>query len=558
MPEKATLDSWKEIARYLRRTEKTCRLWELHLGLPVHRLDGSPKARVFAYIEELDRWKEEKLREGEKRWNIGLIAGLAALGIILVAGGLILIRPRPGRASPIASIAVLPFKDLSPAKDKDYLAEGMAETLINALSNLKSLRVPARTSAFSFKGREAEVREIGQKLKVETLLEGTVQAAEGRIRVTANLIKISDGFHLWSQTYDRNVDDIFAIQDDIAQSVVNALKIRLLGGQGQALVKGSTANSEAYDQYLRGRYLLTVRGRGGAERAIQYCQKAIELSPGYAQAYSGLADCYISLAYSDYSPPGEDALRAKAAALEAVRLDEPLAEAHTSLAMILAYHDHDFAESENEFRKAIELNPGYAKAHHWYTFLLNILGRFKEARREVSLARELDPLSRRIVTSFADTFYYQRQYDRALEEIQKAAELFPESYLNHQYLSFVLTAMGRYEEAIRAELRVCELDRTSPDFDPGLAYIYALSGNQAEAQKRLAKIVEYSKKTYVSPVRIAWIYGALGDKDQAFAWLEKAVAENNARLIFLYEPQFDPLRSDPRFTSLRRRMGLEK
>ncbi len=488
----------------------------------------------------------------------------ALVFVAFIATGLIIWQLLPKKEAVLIpsdkpSLAVLPFVDLSPKKEHEYLCDGIAETLINALSGVKDLHVPARTSSFYFKDKETDIREIGQKLNVEAVLEGSVQVVGDRLRMTARLSNVADGYQLWSKIYERGSEDVFAVQDDIAQEIVKALKIKLIGEEEVQIVKHYTDNREAYDFYMKGLYFWNKRGKKNLEKAIEYFQEAIEKDPTYALAYSGLADTYFVLADNGIIPAGEAFPKAKTAALKALEIDDSLAEAQISLASILGSYDWDFAGAEREYQRAIELKPGYATAHHWYAFHLSCLGRHEEAIAEILRARELDPLSPRLNANVGYIFYFARKYDRALEELKKSTELFPENSTNYAYAGEVYAQMGRYGEAISSVERVFELAGLSGDLSVGLAYVYALSGKRSEARKRLNNIIEYSKQNFVSPFYIALVYVGLGEKEEAFSWLEKGYSKNDSQLFYLKaDPAFDALSSDPRYTELLRKIGLEK
>jgi serine/threonine protein kinase/tetratricopeptide (TPR) repeat protein len=454
------------------------------------------------------------------------------------------------------SVAVLPFIDLSPQKDHEWLSDGLSEAIITALSSLKDLRVPARTSSFFFKGKEQDIQEIGQKLRVENVLEGSVQVAGDTLRVNAQLISVKDGYHLWSDKFDRRLEDVFAIQDEIAREVVKALKVSLLGEEETQLAKKYTENLEAYNLYLQGRYFWNKRGRENLDRSIEYFEKSLEKDPNYALAYAGLADSYSILGNNSIIPPGEAYPKAREFALKALKMDNRLAEAHDILASIKADYDWDWAGSEEEYKIALELNPGYGYAHQDYAFLLSDLGRHEEAIKEIKTARDLDPLAPRIAANVGNILYLARKYDQALEELRNAIELFPEHGANYNYAAGVYTALGRYEEALASLQGYEEIRGVEPITLS--AYVYAKWGKRREAYEFLKKIIKESEKAYISPTDIAPIYGALGDSDQAFSLLEKAYSERDNRLQYLkVEPEFDSLRSDPRFKALLKRMNLD-
>jgi len=367
---------------------------------------------------------------------------LPALGIaFLVIAVLVIWKIFPKKeAAPAASakkpIAVLPFEDLSQAKNNEYLCDGISETLINALTNIEGLWVPAQTSAFSFKGKTQDIREIGQKLGVDNVLEGSVQVAGDNLRVTARISNVQDGRQVWSEIYNRKMSDMFAIQDDIAKAIVTALQVKLLGEKGGPIVKNYTENLEAYRLYLQGRNYWNKREEPDLIKSIEYFEKAIEIDPNYALAYTGLGDAYQVLANNGFWPAEKALPKAKAAALKALGIDDKLAEAHTSLAQIMKDYDWDFIGAEKEFKLAIELNPSYATAHQWYGGLLSTLGRHEEAIREIKTARNLDPLAPRIGENVGWLFYNARRYGQALEELNKAIELDPNHSETHVTLGW--------------------------------------------------------------------------------------------------------------------------
>ena len=483
--------------------------------------------------------------------------------IVLAAVAYLLFIPKkhaPPAPAQKRSIAVLPFADLSQAKNNEYLCDGISETLISALTNIEGLWVPARTSAFFFKGKTQDIREIGQKLNVDNVLEGSVQVAGDNLRVTAQISSVKDGRQIWSEIYNRKMADMFAIQDDIARAIITALKVKLLGEKGVSLIKNYTENLEAYRLYLQGRNYWAKRDEADLIKSIEYYEKAIEIDPNYALAYAGLGDAYNVLGNNGFWPAEKAFPKGKAAALKALKIDDKLAEAHTSLAVVLEDYDWDFAGSEKESKLAIELNPGYATAHNLYAFHLSILGRHEDAIRESKIARNLDPLSPRISANVGLYLYNARRYGEAIEELNKALEVDPNHSMTHVYLGWVYEAMGKYEDAIRCYLRSSELGGGLKYGEIGTACCYALMGKREEARNILNSIIEYSKGNYVSSVAMSWVFAALGEKGQVFAWLEKAFRERDPFLLAYVKnlQRFDPVRSDPRFTDLMRRIGLER
>jgi len=455
------------------------------------------------------------------------------------------------------SIAVLPFVDLSPKKDYEYLCEGIPETLINALTRIKDLRVPARASAFSFKGKEQEIKEIGQKLDVDTVLRGSIQVIGDRLRITPQLISIADGSYVWSDSYDRKLEDVFAIQDEIAREIVKSLKIKLLGEKEAPLVKNYTENLQAYNLYLQGRYFWNKRTGEDLKKAIAFLNQAVEIDSNYALAYVGLADCYLLLPEYGRIPKKEVLPKAKAAVSKALEIDDKLAEAHTSLAMIMRY-ESDFVGAEREFKRAIELNPNYATGHHWYGDSLEAKGRLDEALEEIKRALQLDPLSLIINMALGEIFYCKREYDQAIQQYRKTLELDPNFAVGRQGLGECYRQKGMFEEAIAEFQKARILYGNSPYGLGDLGNAYALSGEKTKAVEVLTNLKELSEQGYSLNYDIAFIYCGLGDKEKAFEWLEKAYKEKAEGMEYLnVDPAWESLRSDPRFKSLLKRMNLE-
>jgi serine/threonine protein kinase/tetratricopeptide (TPR) repeat protein len=464
------------------------------------------------------------------------------------------------------SIAVLPFTNLSADKEQEYFCDGMAENLINALAHVEDLRVVARTSAFSFRGKEIDIREIGRTLNVETLLEGSVRKAGSRVRITAQLVNVSDGYHLWSEKYDRDIgemccpEDIFTIQDEISLAIVDKLKVKLLGGEKAKLVKRHTKDIEAYALYLKGRFFWNKRTEEGYLKSLEYLLQAIDRDPDYALAYAGIADSYDLLGWYDYLPPEKAFPKAKTAAKRALEMDDALAQANASLGWISVNYDWDWSTGESKYKQAIELNPSYATVHQWYAEYLSYMGRHDESIAEAKRALELDPLSIIINTDLGQVLYYARQYDRAIEQLQKTLELDPDFVIAHFFLASLYVQQKMYDKAIAEVQKAMDLSRKDDSLIVAqLGTIYSYSGWKDEARKVLHKLRQLSKQKYVSPFYSALIYMGLGQKDQTFEWLERAYEKRDHWLETLkVHPMLDSLRSDPRFIALLKKMGLAK
>jgi len=473
------------------------------------------------------------------------------------------LRPSPPQnASPesdaIKSIAVLPFADLSPERDTEYFADGLTDELINALTKLERVRVISRTSVFSLKGKDLDLRTIGEKLKVSTVLEGSVRKAGNKLRITAQLVRVTEDSHLWSETYDRELQDVFSIQEEIAQAIVGKLKINLVGDPSRLLVRRSTENLEAYTLYLKGRYCWNKRTDDGLKKGIEYFEQAIDKDPHYALAYAGLADSYNVMAQYGFLPPNEAYPRAKMAAMKALELDEALAEAHASLADVNLHCGWDWPAAEREYQRAIELNPGCAIAHQWYAEYLTAIGRHDEAITEIKRAQELDPLSLNVSTAVGRVFYFARQYDQAIEEFQKTLEMDPDYFYAHGWLANAYFQKALYDEAIEEFLKTRPFYGDSSEMIAALRAAYTASGMRGYWQMRLNQLKEQAKQRYVPAFGIAPACARLGEVDQALEWLNKGYEECDSGLVYLnVEPSFDNLRSDPRFVALLKKLGLE-
>jgi TolB-like protein/Tfp pilus assembly protein PilF len=457
-------------------------------------------------------------------------------------------------------IAVLPFADVSQLKDQDYLCDGIAEEIINHLAQVEGLHVVARTSAFSFKDKNEDIREIGRKLGVETLLEGSVRKAGDRLRITAQLIKASDGYHLWSERYDRDMEDVFTIQDEITLAIVDKLKVTLLGEEKDALVKRYTEDVEAYNLYLKGRFFWNKRTETGYLKGLEYFRQATDQDPSYALAYAGIADCYDLLGWYGYLSPQEAFPRARQAAQKAQELDDALAEAHASLGWISANYDWDWASAEKQYSRALELNANYATAHQWYAEFLTYMGRHDDSIAEAKRALELDPLSLIINNDLGQVYYFAHRYDEAIYQLRKTLEMDPGFLVAHFFLALTYAQKGMYDEALRAAQRAMTLAGEGDTLIlTQLGIIYSLSGRKDDAREVLAELQDLAKHKYVSPFRVALIYVGLGQNDKAFWWLDKACQERDHWMETLkVHPALDGLRTDSRYVDLLKNTGLDR
>ena len=493
------------------------------------------------------------------RWRSGtaLRTTGAAVIVVLAAAGLFYRFAR--RAETIDSLAVLPFVNVSADQDVEYLSDGITESLINSLSQLPHLRVISRDSAFRYKGKETDAQTVGHELGVRAVFKGRVMQRGNGLAISAELVDARDNSHIWGQQYSRKASDIFALQEEIAKEMTTALRVRLTGEDEKRLTKSYTANPEAYEDYLKGRFWWNKRTEQGLDKGIEYFQQAVAKDPTYALAYSGLADCYSLLPVYGFVPPKEDFPKAKEAALKALQLDDTLAEAHVSLAYIKTFYDWDWSGAEREFQRAIALNPSYATAHQWYGTALRTIGRLEEAIAEQKRALELDPLSLVINRDLGFTFYVSRQYDQVIEQERKTLELEPNFVGAHRTLGLAYLQKSMYKEGIAEIEKELVLYPGNTRVLAGLGYAYAVAGKRAEAQKVLDKLNQLSKQSYVPADAMALVYAGLGDKDKAFEWLEKSYEERSTVSYYPLkaDPIYDPLRSDPRFADLLRRMNLQ-
>jgi TolB-like protein/tetratricopeptide (TPR) repeat protein len=486
------------------------------------------------------------------------VLSVGAIVVIAVALSAYLYLSRGKNTTSKNSIAVLPLVNASNDPNTEYLSDGISEALINSLTELQQLRVIARSTAFRYKGRDVDPQTVGRELNVQTVLMGRVRQFGDTLNIQVDLVDASTGAQLWGAEYERKLSDVLSMKQTIAHEVMDKLRLKLSGEEQQRLTKRDTTNSEAYQFYLRGRFYWNKRTGEGLKKAVEQFQQAIEKDPSYALAYSGLADAYTTLPGYSATPASEVVQNARAAASRAIELDPNLAEAHASLARIKMAFESDSAGAEKEFQRAIQLNPNYPSAHHWYALLLAFQGRSDEAKKEILRAQQLDPLSLIINRTVGDVFFWAREYDQALEQYKKTIEIDANFPPAHEDLAMLYGIKGRYAEAIPEMNKAIALNGRLPNSVAVLGYIHAISGHKVEAQKMLDELTTRAKTEAVSPYAFALIYAGLGDKEKAFEWLDEATrkeaAGSNASLKV--GPEWDGLRSDPRFAELLRRAGL--
>jgi len=488
---------------------------------------------------------------GPRAWIVSLAVALA-----LVAAGTVYLALRsPQAAAPARSVGVLPFRNLSPDPNDEYFSTGMSEELTTALGRVEGLRVAAPTSAGTFRNTTATARQIGKALGVATLLEGTVRREGRRLRIGAHLINAESGYDLWSDEYERDVQDVFAVQDEITRAIVGALRVKLAATASVPRAR-YTASPAAHDLYLHGRFFYEKRNEDGLRKALGYFRQAIERDSGYALAYSGLADTYSFLASFGFVRPGENFPKAKVAALRAMALDSTLPEAHTSLGFIALFYDWDWPAADRAFRNALALDSTYTPAllyHSWYNVAV---GHLDSAIADVERARALDPLSIIINTRVATMLFWARRYDAAVTQLSRTLALDSSYDLAHTQLARVDIQLGRCD---RAQLELRGRPQLAANYEGSiLGYAAAVCGQHAAARQILEQMLARTRRgQYRSPAVIASVYVGLGDKDQALAWLNRAVDDRTWTMFLLrVEPTLDPLRSDPRFAALIQKVGL--
>ncbi|HXJ92816.1 MAG TPA: tetratricopeptide repeat protein [Terriglobia bacterium] len=499
-------------------------------------------------------------RKPSRKLTLALVAFVALLAVGLWSQ--FRRRPEPSQVSAgTRSIAVLPFQSLSSSPDQEYLGLGLPDALITQLGGLRQIVVRPTGSIRQYSPKGIDPLAAGRELKVDSVLVGSVQRSEDRIRVTVRLLRVADGAQLWADTFDEKFTDLFAVEDSISQQVSKALALQLSGQEQQQLAKRYTQNSDAHQLYLKGRYFWGKRTPAGVDESIHYFQQAIAADPQYALAYSGLADSYLLQGSSGYSQlrPQEAMQKAMAAAERALALDDTLAEAHTSLGYVKLIFAWDWQGAEQEFHRALELNPSDTTALHWYSHYLTAMGRHQESVAASKRALAINPVDLPLNEHLAWVYIMARQYDLAVDQCRKTLEMDPDFALAHRRLGETYEYQGKYPEAIAEFQKALELSGGAIVYKALLGQAYALSGRREDAERSLRELMQLSRERYISSTLIAAIYLDLGEHDQAFHWLDKAYEERSDLLTYAkVDPTFDGLHSDPRWAGLLERLKLEQ
>ena len=542
------LDSWKEIASYLRRDVRTVQRWEKREGLPVYRHLHDKLGSIYAYRNELTEWFNTRQQSGSA-----------------VATG----SRNEGPAEKI-KLAVLPFDNLSGAKEDDYFSDGLTEEMITQITRLQAseLAVIARTTAQHYDASSKSLDQMKKEMGVGYVLEGKVRRGGKRVRITAQLIQLKDQTQLWAETYERDLSDVLSVQADIAQAIAREINLALNLSQSTRLSDLQKGHGQvqpaAYDAYLKARYNLHQMTPGAISKSIEDFERAIQLDEKYAPAYAGLASAYALLAIApfDLLPPREAMPKAEKAARKSLELDSSFAEAHTALALVNHHYHWKWEEAAAGYEMAIELNPDHADTHLWYSWLLLALGRrdaaFDEIEQTMSIVQETDP--HRLVavhTTRAAAYYFGREYQRAVDECEKAKQLDPEYFMLHFIAGRAYMRLNEHARAIAHLKQARKETGEMPLMDAALGLAYAVSGKKAETMKLAEAFKAAAKKRYIPPTYFGMLFAGLGDKDKAMMWLEKAYDDRADGLTWLnVEPMLDEVRSDPRFQDLIRRIGL--
>jgi TolB-like protein/Tfp pilus assembly protein PilF len=534
-PASERLDSWKEIASYLRRDVRTVQRWERTEGLPVKRHRHKAQPTVYAFRPDIDTWIKERRNPSEPT------------------------APVPLSVTTRRGLAVLPFENLSGVEEQEYFSDGLTEEMVVQLGRLRpdKLGVIGRTTMMQYKNTQKSIGEIGRELGVDYLLEGSVRRSDHRVRITAQLIQVSDQTHLWADSYERPLEDILSIQIGVAKRIARSLAMELLPEQHAELTRTSTSDAGAHDSYLRGLYLWNTRSERGFLKAIEYFQRAVSRDPEYAEAHVGLAICYVTLGWYAALPTVEAYRRATSAATRAIALDDKLAEGHTALGYAKHLYEWNWEVIEAEHRRALELNPSHVTAHQWYALFLVAMQRFDEALGQMKRALDLDPLSLVINAHMGWILYFVRENDKAIQQLERTVEIEPNFEVSRYFLGLAYEQKGMHAEAVETLKMAYDLSGQHPGALAGLINACGRAKRDAEARAYLKELKKMQERRFVSPYFFALAYAGCDQKNLAFKWFEKALDDRSGWLANLnVEPALDPIRLDPRFQDLVRRVGL--
>jgi TolB-like protein/Tfp pilus assembly protein PilF len=561
------LDSWKEIAAYLRYSERTVRRWETE-GLPVHRHAHKKKSAIYAYKAEIDAWwnegrarleKLEQSHAAQERRRPRLLMAILATTVLVVAGLFAIGADRLGAlwfgsSGPVRTLAVLPLRNLSGDPAQDYFADGVTEALTTDLARMESLQVISVTSAMQYKAAKKPLPAIARELKADVIVEGSVERSGNQVRITAQLIRAATDKHLWAETYERDSHDILALQDEVASAIAQQIETRLGGPKPSTPPKVVTVNPEAYETFLQANYYFDNQQ---LPKSIDYYNQAVKLDPNYAPTYAHMAGAYFFLAFFGALSPQEGWGNVKQMATLAIEKDESIPEAHGALALAKMHYDWDFAGAEREFKRGLELNPNDADIRHEYAHYLMAMGRVAESMAESRRAVELDPIGTSLTSCLCWHSFAARNYDDAVRLATQFLSSQPNNAWEHTILGWTYEQKRMPDEATAQFQKAVGATQGRAFFLAALGHAYAVAGRRSDAEQVLQTLSQRANKSYVSAFDVATIYAGLGEKDTAFAWLEKAAAERSSFLVYSkWEPRLDPLRSDPRFNQLLKRIGL--
>lgn len=560
------LDSWKEIAAYLKCSERTVRRWEAE-GLPVHRHTHKTKAGIYAYKGEIDAWWQQdggRLEQARvaspehvpiRSWRRQAFV-LVAL-VLVVAGLFAITRGRSlwlGSSAPVRTLAVLPLRNLSGDPAQDYFADGVTDALTTELARMENLQVISVTSAMQYKTANKPLPTIASELKADAIVEGSVERSGNQVRITAQLIRAATDKHLWAETYERNSSDILTLQDEVAWAIAQQIETRLGGPKPSIPPKLATVSPEAYETYLQANYEFD---NGELPKSIDYYNQAVKLDPNYAPTYAHMARAYFFMAFFGVLSPEEGWGNVKQMATLALERDETVPEAHGALALEKMHYEWDFAGAEREFKRGLELNPSDADIRHDYAHYLMAMGRVAESAAETKRAVELDPIGTTLTSCLCWHSFADRKYDDAVRLATNFLAAHPNNAWEHTILGWTYEQKRMPDQAIAEFQKAVGATRGRAFYAAALGHAYAMAGRNSDAEQVLRNLFQKANQTYVSAFDVATIYAGLGEKEKAFAWLDKAAAEHSSFLAYSkWEPRLDPLRSDPRFKQVLTRIGL--